>query len=223
MSFHFFSQINSGCRALCAAFVLGALVMAGTVSAATCRVTVTGAGSNDGTTWANAMTLQTALNSPACDEVWVKAGTYTPTDDGDRAVSFNILPGVEVYGGFAGTESQRDARDPVANLTTLSGDLNGDDGPDFANNDENSLHVVLMDGTQGIPITGNTVLDGFTISGGNDSGTSDYSGGGLYCDGSGNGNECSPSLSNVTFSGNKAFVGGAMYNEAGTAVPAGRT
>ena len=53
--------------------------------------------------------------------------------------------------------------------------------------------------TEGTTITDSTVRDGFTFSGGNANGASlTYYGGGLYCDGSDH--ECSPSLSNVTFS-----------------------
>ena len=46
-------------------------------------VTPTGAGSKDGTSWTNSYDgtqLQTAINSAASGtQVWVAAGTYTPT------------------------------------------------------------------------------------------------------------------------------------------------
>ena len=67
----------------------------------------------------------------------------------------------------------------------------------------------MADGTS-TPVTGTTVLDGFTITAGQANVYS--SGGGYYCDGSGSGAECSPRLMNVTFSGNYADFGGAMYN-----------
>ena len=64
-------------------------------------------------------------------------------------------------------------------------------------------------------ITASSVIDGFTITAGNADGGVDphYLGGGLYCAGNGSGKECSPALSNVTFSGNTAaYNGGGMYN-----------
>lgn len=211
MSFRFFKQSNSACRALRAAFVLGALLMAGSVSAATCRVTLDGTSSGNGSNWgAQAMDLHTALASSACDEVWVKAGIYTPTDDGDRSASFTIGRNVQVYGGFFGNEAQRHARDAVAHPTVLSGDLDGDDDSHFSNVGDNSTHVVYVDGSiSGEAITDSMVLDGFTISGGSAYGDS-TNGGGLYCDGSSQ--ECSPALSNLVFNRNGARLqGGAMY------------
>ncbi len=171
------------------------------------RVTVTGTG--DGSSWANAANLQDALTAGGAvtaasgAEIWVAAGTYTPgTARGD---SFVLVEGVEVYGGFAGTETALSQRDPAANVTTLSGDLNGDDGANFANNGDNSFHVVRG----GSGITTATVLDGFTISGGN------ANGGGNNANGGGILNfDSSPTLTNVTISGNRAdFRGGGIKND----------
>ncbi len=207
MSSHSFSRSNPGCRVLRALFVLGALVIASAAGAATCLVTSDGTG--NGSDWGQAMTLQAALTSGGgCDEIWVKAGTYTPGVT--REDSFQILPGVAVYGGFAGDELVRTTRNVATHLTILSGDIGvaGD-------NTDNSYHVVFMDGTQGTKITATTVLDGFTIRDGNADGSgSQNSGGGLYCDGSGDtSHECSPSLRNLVFSDNSAgFGGGAVAN-----------
>jgi hypothetical protein len=44
------------------------------------------------------------------------------------------------------------ARDIEAYKTILSGDLNDDDGPDFANNWDNSYHVVTGNGTDATAI-----------------------------------------------------------------------
>jgi predicted outer membrane repeat protein len=195
-----------------------------------CYVTPAGSNANLGTSWASPYDLQTALGAGACSEIWVAAGVYKPTTGTDRNASFAVRSGVAVYGGFNGTELNRNQRDPAANLTVLSGDLAGNDTgttngvdatvPTDNTNQENSYNVVLMNGT-GTPITSGTVLDGFTITGGNANGTSvmQQSGGGLYCNGQvGN---CSPTLSNLVFSGNTAASGGALYADgsSGTSSP----
>ena len=137
-------------------------------------------GANDGSNWADAYTdLQDALTAaranPDIAEIWVAAGTYRPAPpNGDRYKSFDLVDGVGLYGGFAGWETQRDEHDHVANVTILSGDLNDDDGPDFANNEENSYRVVLSyenDET--------AVLDGFQITAGH----AQYDGGGVHVGG----------------------------------------
>ncbi|MFN8471121.1 MAG: PxKF domain-containing protein [Anaerolineae bacterium] len=156
-------------------------------------------GTGAGTSWSDGKDLSAALaGAGSGDELWVKAGTYKPTTGADRSATFTIKNGVAVYGGFAGTETTRAQRNPTTNVTTLSGDLAGDDGPNFTNNTDNSYHVVtanLADST--------AVLDGFTIKGGN---ASDF-GAGMY------NNNGSPTLANVTFSGNFASgQGGAMWN-----------
>ncbi len=188
-----------------------------------CRVATTGNTSNDGSAWALPMDLQTALTNGACVEVWVAAGVYKPTSGTDRTVSFVIPPGVAVYGGFAGTEVSRDARDPSVNVTILSGDIDNNDanagGTNIDNtysdiNGSNSYHVVTMDGHSGTKITATTILDGFTITGGYaDGGYPDSVGGGLHCDGRFSGSECSPSLGHMVFIGNYARSGGALYDD----------
>jgi predicted outer membrane repeat protein len=193
------------------------------------RVTPAGAGSNDGSSWANALpgaTLKSALDGvPAGVEFWVAAGTYKPAAaGGSRSASFVLKNGVALYGGFAGTETARAQRDWAANLTLLSGDLNGNDSG-FTNNGENSNHVVTG-------ATGATI-DGFTITGGSGNqgagmynnsaspsvvncsisgnyGTSD--GGGMY------NLTASPTITNCTFSGNRCAIdGGAIYNSSSPA------
>src|SRR5262249_8071375 len=151
-------------------------------------------GANNGTSWANAYTdLQSALSDASCKQIWVAKGTYQPTSTTDRTISFAIPRGVSLYGGFAGTESQVNPRS-ATNATILSGDI-GTVGVVA----DNSYHVVRLDGTSAAgTITPTTnVIDGFTITGGNaDSAVPgpDSRGGGLYCDGSGPGHECSPTL-----------------------------
>lgn len=119
----------------------------------------------DGLSWGTAYNdLQSALGDAMTgDEIWVAEGTYTPTTDpNDRAAAFQLVNGVGLYGGFAGTETLRSERDFENNVTILSGDLNDDDLPGFVNVTDNCYHVV--NGTN----TGSaTIVDGFTIRGGN--------------------------------------------------------
>jgi hypothetical protein len=99
---------------------------------------------HDGTTWATAyLKVGDALTaSQSGDEVWVAAGTYR------EAVTLNA--GRSLLGGFAGTETSADQRDPSANVTTLT------PWPQNA-----SVVTVTTKGSE------TAVLDGFTITGGN--------------------------------------------------------
>lgn len=114
-------------------------------------------GADDGTTWANAFRstqngttpLQRALdaasmNEEPFDDLWVAAGTYKPSaiypgGDDERRKTFFIPPGVRVYGGFAGTETARQQRNPLTHLTVLDGDFQDDDEPT-----NNCYHVVTF-------------------------------------------------------------------------------
>lgn len=142
-------------------------------------------GANDGSSWENAYTdLSTALENTTTGDIWVAAGTYKPgSGTVDTMARFAITENINLYGGFDGTESELDDRDPEANLTHLDGDLSGDDtDDDFENNKiDNVLHVVYVDSL----LTGVTI-DGFTISGGHHhQGNADLdfyyrAGGGIY-------------------------------------------
>src|SRR5262245_26227658 len=107
-----------------------AIALTNSAHASVIYVRASASGANNGTSWADAyVNLQSALAAAQSgDEIWVAAGVYTPAAaNGPRTDSFNMVSGVVVYGGFAGTETQLEQRDFVANVTTLSGDLNGDD------------------------------------------------------------------------------------------------
>lgn len=192
------------------------------VEAPACHVKHDATGSNNGSSWKDAFRdLQSALQSPACGEIRVARGLYTPTDGTDHTISFNIRPGQRVYGGFAGTEMHLEQRDPATHRTVLSGDIGRDDITDADGivvdttdrRGTNSRRVVHMDGTTAAGvITANTVLDGIVITAAWS--TLDVDGGGLYCDGQGAGHECSPTLRNLLFSGNMADSGGGLYNDA---------
>ena len=153
--------------------------------------------------WDTACDLQAALAlAEAGDQVWVAAGTYKPTTDTDRTVTFLLESGVAIYGGFPDTgEPTWAQRDWEANLTTLSGDI----GTEAVNTD-NSFHVVTGSG-----VDTTAILDGFTITAANANGMSSTQkvGGGMYLLTS------SPTLTNITFSGNLAVEGSGMSNQGG--------
>jgi hypothetical protein len=154
----------------------------------------TASGSGDGASWANASSdLQAMINASAAgDSVWVAAGTYKPTAwptgcsgcIDPRDYTFHVKDGVNLYGGFAGTETDLSQRDIAANETILSGDL-GNQG----NNSDNCYHVVIA----AAPNSGGigVIIDGFYITGGNANVTDEfikmngrtiysYYGGGIY-------------------------------------------
>ncbi len=172
-------------------------------------------GFNVGTSWDTAFKyLQDALAvaaAGAADEIRIAQGTYLPDEDlanpdgtGDRTATFQLVSGVAIYGGYAGLGATNpDARDIEQYETVLSGDLAGNDGPNFANNDENSYHVVTGSNTDAT-----ATLDGFTITAGNADGSSaDRNGGGVYCYDDG-----SATISHCTISGNWAVRnGGGVY------------
>ncbi len=183
----------------------------------------------DGFTWPTAfLDLQDALDAGTNDdieEIWVARGTYTPAPPGEaRTATFPLLNGVQIYGGFDGTETERGDRDPGANPTILSGDLNGDDeavsctedSPDCdsfgehcidgfciikRNNGENVYHVVTVSAA----IDETAVLDGFVIRAGNADGIDPSNrGGGMFIDGG------APTLVDCTFTENYADNGGGL-------------
>ncbi|MBF2054244.1 MAG: FKBP-type peptidyl-prolyl cis-trans isomerase [Candidatus Sericytochromatia bacterium] len=204
------------------------------------RIYIKPGGTGDGSSWVDALgnlAIAMAAGRPG-DELWVAAGTYTPTSPGgSRLISFVLTPGITVLGGFNGTETLAEERDWEANPTILSGDLNGNDiyGEDspvaLQTLSDNSFHILR--GGQ------DAMLDGFTIRGGTalsspprnqgggmlnssnptlrnlifENNTALFAGGGMA-----NINNASPSLENVTFRFNDASSGGGMYNGPNTNV-----
>jgi len=179
----------------------------------TLYVTPAGAGSADGTSWANAYAgshLQTAINYTGVTDVWVAAGTYKPTTTADMSICFQMKSHVAVYGGFDGTETLLSERDFVSNVTILSGDLDGDDvvsgsgaALSITGYEENSNHVIYNSG-----VNSTAILDGFTITGGyaNDDDALVFGGG--VCN-----INSSPALSNCIITGNTSeWIAGGIYN-----------
>jgi hypothetical protein len=128
-----------------AAYVAFFFIMSfqGTAYSAVIHVTTVGNDTYTGATWALAKkTVTSAINAAnAGDEIWVAAGTY--------AERITMKNGVALYGGFAGTETARDQRNSIANVTTLKGNNDGT--------------VVTISGGAGPT----TRVDGFRITGGN--------------------------------------------------------
>ena len=128
-------------RTIAVTSVLIAATLLPTAAQTIRRVTTTGAATGtDGSNWTDqAMSLQAALVvSSNSDQVWIAGGTYKPHAT-DRTATFRIREGVQVYGGFAGTEDNtfdpatndtriRNMDGTFTNETVLSGDLLGNDG-----------------------------------------------------------------------------------------------
>jgi hypothetical protein len=121
----------------CAVIVLLAAGLS--VHAKTIYVKADASGVAVGSNWTNAYTsLATAMSAAAAgDEIWVAAGTYGTT------TGFTIPRSVAIYGGFAGAETVRDARQWTQNLTILDGN-------------NKAAHVVTC--------STSAVIDGFTVT-----------------------------------------------------------
>jgi len=159
----------------------------------------------DGLSWKTAYrdlqdVLDKIVRPGMVNEIWVAAGTYKPDKGtGRRQTTFRLDKGIRIYGGFTGNEMQLDQRDPIKNVTTLSGDI-GIEG----DSSDNSYHVIMLKDTWEAAL-----IDGFTITGGNANGDekADKNGGGIY-------NYLSnPTLVNCVFKQNSAAdSGGAVYS-----------
>lgn len=169
-------------------------------------VNAAAAGLENGTSWANAFRyLRDALNvAQAGNQIWIAQGTYKPTGSKSllpdlpiREFSFDIdVNDISIFGGFDGTETDLWQRYADPALTILTGDLAGNDGPDFVNYSDNSENVVTINAVSGI------YIDGLTITGGNATGN----GGGITAIGA------EFTLNEVFVEKNKAStLGGGIY------------
>ncbi|MFZ4414047.1 MAG: hypothetical protein ACOYOV_13265 [Bacteroidales bacterium] len=174
-------------------------------------VKTTGNNSSDGSSWTNAfLTLQKALETAQSgDQIWVASGTYKPSAQvggtGARFATFQMVEGVEIYGGFAGTETAVSERlnygMGLANETILSGDLNGNDNytvSPWTGTGENCYHIFYHKDDLVSILTPAAILDGFTVKG---AWGTQY-GGGIYNDGA------SPTIRNCVITNNHCYVGG---------------
>jgi hypothetical protein len=143
-------------------------------SATTLYVKTTGNDANDCKSWANSCsTLARAKNQVASnvDEIWVASGVYSFSNQ-----VFNDMPGnyaLKIYGGFSGTETAVDFRDPVKNVVVFSADVDGVDSNKVGGVTTSHTNV-LGTGTTRILAFFNTgvlstspinILDGVTMTG----------------------------------------------------------
>ena len=151
-------------------------------------VTQTGAGSRDGSSWANAMeNIQTALSLATMGgaDIWIAEGVYYGDTSSINAVT--LKDGVSAYGGFAGNEDadfDLSLRNFTAHPTVLDG--------------QNVRRVLF----QPYSFANRTIWDGFTIRNGSDDGSG---GGGAFL-------RDNTTLENCIITGNNSsYHGGGVY------------
>jgi len=106
------------------------------------KIRVMPGGTGDGSSWDYAKpTILAALQDAfAGDEIWVAAGTYIG--------AITVPDGMKLYGGFAGTETSQEERNPEVNISIIDAKYAGS-------------AVTVAEGA-----TSSTVIDGFTIRNG---------------------------------------------------------
>ncbi len=164
--------------------------------------------SGTGNSWADATgDLNAALFiAQPGDQVWVAKGAYYPTNQLDRRIAFTIPSGVKVYGSFTGNETSVGQRDIKAQKSILSGNI----GSKTENSDNSFTVVLIKNADEGTLLDGFIIADG-TADGAGPSADKDRCGGGIYIDGSGQGNESKPKIQNCILQNNYARDGGAAY------------
>lgn len=170
----------------------------------------------NGLSWINSFnSVKVAIaNTTGNNEIWIADGTYIPGTV-KNVDTFNLLAGVEIYGGFNGTESFRYQRNWKVNKTIFSGDINGN-SPGTTNDD--IYHIVtsqssgLIDGiTLKYGLRGMVNVNGATTIISNCTITNNTNqiaaGGGFY------NNDSFPIFINCNITNNTTILnGGGMYN-----------
>ena len=178
---------------------LATTILFSVVSQAQIYVSIEGRG--DGSSWESTTTLSEALNrARAGEQIWVRGyenanekQMYIP----DSKDGFKLKSGVQLYGGFAGTETSIDERETLdfpyrlKYRSILSGDIAKNDTLDAVNlifpgngtRDDNATHVLSIDMNPSSSSGNNnsypTVVNGFTVTGGH-AAAADGKGGGIY-------------------------------------------
>jgi Right handed beta helix region len=168
-------------------------IFAATASAAVIRVKPDGDDAHSGASWALAKkTVQAAIDAAnEGDEIWVATGIY-PEHIKNKVLNEATDPvpiNVALYGGFLGTETARDQRNWMTNLTVLFGGNEPIPSPPAVGS---VIHI-----TGGAGRT--TRVDGFVITGGHA-----IAGGGILIEGSG------PTIVNNNLWLNSASIGGGI-------------
>jgi autotransporter-associated beta strand protein len=172
-----------------------------------------GPGCEIGQCWSSAFTnLQDALVIAGDGtEIWVAQGVYYPdVSGGDPEATFTLNSGVKLYGGFNGTESVLNQRDPSTYLTIISGDLDDDDtnkinGVTTHYNDLvgiNSYHLFTSTNSDDT-----TLIDGITLTAGwaADSNNNNNRGSAIYCSNS------TLRMNNIIVQGNRSNSRAAIW------------
>lgn len=208
--------------------LLLAFFLAGMAAAQSKTYYVSPTGTGDGSSWDKATTLSDALAAASAgDQIWVKGFETVNGADKLYKGSFTVKSGVQLYGGFEGTETKLTDRETLGKpyqlkyRSVLSGDLQNNDKVDNVNlifpanttRSDNATHVLTlnMEPTQasGNNNTYPTVVNGFTITGGQADGT-DEKGGGIYVTGN-NTDGGNFRIERCFLFNNYATQGGAVY------------
>lgn len=120
--------------------LLLAFFLAGMAAAQSKTYYVSPTGTGDGSSWDKATTLSDALTAArAGDKIWVKGFETVNSADSLYKGSFTVKSGVQLYGGFAGTETKLTDRETLGKpyqlkyRSVLSGDLQNNDKVDNVN------------------------------------------------------------------------------------------
>jgi hypothetical protein len=194
--------------------------MVATLHATTLRVSATGDNS-DGSSWAKAFTSIQAATVAAVtgDEIWVKQGTYVIVDE---VTQLNFKSGVNVYGGFVGTEATLAARSTNPALTIISQDTAPATNfrllSSIALNDPTTWNGFTFDGKNigsGVLLSGNCTLENAIVA---NCKITDGSGAGIRMNSSTN---FSPAiLKNTSVKSNTINVAGSSYFGGGAGISA---
>lgn len=203
----------------------------------TYRVTAEATDGGDGLSWENAITLENALSrAKAGDEIWVK-GYEDITGHIYKAPKggFVLRSGVAMYGGFAGTETNKNVlptgrhKYQMKYQTALVGDIGTNDKasqqliiyPENSTRTDNATHVLTlqMGVTKDNTNDGSkpTIVSGFLIAAGNAKGentSANGRGGGIYVINNSKDNNAGSRyfrISQCNFANNYGMRGGAIY------------
>ena len=199
-------------------------------------VSPTGNGTADGSSWTNTMILTDALTAAkAGDQIWVQGFDQIDNSkklyivpESMKATGFTLNSGVQLYGGFKGDETTLDARETLGKpyqlkyRSVLSGDISGNDAVDntsliFPANmtrKDNATHVLSLNMDPASGANNNTyptVVNGFSIGGGQADGENEYGGGIYIYNNSSNTGGGIFRIERCFFVNNYATLGGAIY------------